>query len=84
MVKRKCHMHPEDGERCKRKYYAPIKVKVQHSDTGRITYQTWHLCGLHYFLFLRDQGKGYYTWYHKRPHKKAFAIDYQTMSPMML
>lgn len=75
-------MKPEEGERCQRRYYASIKAKVQHSDTGRITSQSWHLCELHYFLFLRDQGQGYYTWYHKRPYKKAFVIDYQILGDM--
>jgi len=69
-------MRPEEGERCQRRYYACIKAKVQHSDTGRITSQTWHLCQLHYSLFIRDKGEGYYAWYKGKPFKKAHVIDF--------
>lgn len=77
MTKKQCRINPEDGKQCKRAYYASLKVKVKHSDTGRVTFQTWDLCKLHYTLFLRDKGEGYYSWYSKKPYKIANVIDYQ-------
>ena len=69
-------MYPEEGERCKRKYYASLLVKVRHSDTGRITQQRWDLCRLHYNQAINDNMEGYYTWYKNKPFKKAFAIEF--------
>ena len=76
MKKQKCRIRPEGGEGCKREYYASLKVRVQHSDTGRITYQTWHLCKLHFKWALQGQMKDWYTWYPKQPFKKAFVLNF--------
>lgn len=72
-------MHPENGARCKRKYFASLKAKVRHSDTGRLTFQRWDLCRLHYQQALENEMKGYYTWYKKKPFKKAIVIEFARM-----
>lgn len=76
--KRKCLIvMGEKKIRCGRKYFSSLRVQVRHSDTGRITWQTWHLCKLHFHLFIEDKGKGYYRFYTKKPYKKALVIDYR-------
>lgn len=76
MKKLQCRIHPENMEKCTLQYYASIKVRVKHSDTGRETHQTWHLCKIHYNRFLNDKGENWYSWYKKKPFKIAEVIDY--------
>lgn len=77
-MKRHCTIQSEEiNIKCKRKHFTSIKVQVRHSDTGRITWQTWHLCQFHFGLFLNEKGEGWYTWYIKKPFKKAFVIDFK-------
>lgn len=74
-----CKMQPQDGKRCQREYFATLKTTVRHSDTGRKSHQHWHLCEKHYFEALETNMEGYYSWYKRKPNKKAFVISFVVM-----
>lgn len=78
----KCTTRHPDDPKCSDDAFAKLPVTVQHSDTGKITKQTWILCGYHLERFIKTKGNGWHAWYTKKPFKKAHVIGYE--EPIML
>ena len=72
----KCQIKPKEGKPCKDDIVFTFRAKVEHEPSGRITWQTWKLCGYHWTWFHREKGKGWHRWY-KDPNHLAFVIDYE-------
>ncbi len=49
--------------KCENEYYITLKVKIFHPDTLRISWQTWRFCREHFFKFIEDNGKGWFSIY---------------------
>lgn len=75
------HEDLDDGtvKRCKATVFVLFKVKVFHPNSGRETWQTWHLCEEHAKEFQERKGEGYFTHYHKTG-EEAPVIEIQALT----
>ena len=71
----KCLCRPKESIYCTNEVIAKLKVKVQHEDTGRITFQTWYYCAEHLAMIEQDQGIGWFRWYNHKP-ARAIVLSY--------
>lgn len=78
MTKKKCrYIGLGFKNRCKILSFVPVKVDLIHSDTGRKSKQTWHLCEKHFAEFMETEGDGWEAVYLKKPNKRALVTGYQ-------
>jgi hypothetical protein len=82
MKKKVCHIRDEGEPRCQGEYFVSLKVDVIHSDTGRKTRQTWAFCQKHFEAFMKDNGEEWFTWYHRKPYKRAFVTGYKVIDDL--
>ncbi len=82
-IRKKCqYLGLSHKNRCKTTSFAPIKVNLIHSDTGRKSKQTWHLCKKHFNIFMNTQGEGWEAVYLKKPNKRAIVTGYQILDSL--